>query len=193
MAIDTAKVLVGAPMQSGTTGAVQYADVGTDLPADARTAWAAGTSCGYVSEDGLTLTAEYSTVDIKDWSKNTVRTLLEEFTGEISFSFIQTDYEGLCVLFGEDHVHRTPATSAAGETITIDMGAHLAPARTFVFNMKDGDARMRVVVPNGQPVLDGDLTFVANEPIKWNVKIVCSVDGAGERVYIHTDDGVVSA
>lgn len=181
MAIDATKVLVGAPNQSNTVGAVQYAAIGTALPTDATAAATGFTSAGYVSEDGLTLTADYSTKDIKDWSLSTVRTLLEEFTGEVSFAFIQTDYEGLCALFGSSNVTK------AGDKITIKIGAHLPPAQEFVFNMKDGNDRIRVCLPNAQAVLDGDLTFLASEPITWNVRLKCGADTSGETIYIYVD------
>lgn len=194
MAIDAKKVLVGAPDQSSTTGAVNYADTTTAAPTDAKTAlsdeWEKG---GYVSEDGLTLSMEYGTTKIRDWSKSAVRTLLDEFTGEAAFAFIQTDYESLVAVFGSDAVTKVDATSQHGEQITVKMGAHLAPARAYAFNMKDGDARVRVYMPNAQASLDGDLTFVAGEPITWNVKLECNADASGESIYIFTDDGVVSA
>ena len=193
MAIDAKKILVGAPDQSATTGGVSYADTDATLPVDARTALDAGfTHCGYVSEDGVTLTPNYSTSDIRDWSRSVVRTLLEEFTGEVSFSFIQTDYDALVAIFGSDHVTRTAATSSAGEKIAIRMGAHMAPSKAWAFNMKDGDARVRLVLPNAQPVIDGDLSFVANQPIAWAVRLKCSADASGESIYIYTDDGVVA-
>lgn len=192
MAIDAKKVLIGAPNQSSTTGAVQYAEVGTALPADATAVWS-GSYAGYVSEDGLTITADYSTTDIKDWSRSTVRTLLDEFTGEVTFAFIQTDYESLCAIFGEDYVTQTAATSSHGEQLKVSIGAHMAPSAAYVFNMKDGDARVRVCLPNAQPVLDGDLTFVANEAITWSVRLSCGADSNGHSIYIMTDDGVVSA
>ena len=194
MAIDATKVLVGAPEQSSTTGAVLYAPVGTTLPTNAVTPAGSGfVSGGYVSEDGLTISASFNTTDIKDWSKGTIRTLLNEFTGEVTFSFVQTDYNSLCAIFGEDYVVKTPATSTAGERISIKVGAHMAPAMSYVFNMKDNDARMRVVLPNAQPVLNGDLTFVAGEAINWPVKLSCGADASGESIYIYTDDGVESA
>ena len=194
MAIDATKVLVGAPEQSSTTGAVLYAPVGTTLPTDATTAPASGfEDGGYVSEDGLTISASFNTTDIKDWSKGTIRTLLAEFTGEVTFSFVQTDYESLCAIFGSDHVTKTAATSSTGEKITIKIGAHMAPAMSYIFNMKDGNARVRVVLPNAQPVLNGDLTFVAGDAIHWPVKLSCGADASGESIYIHTNDGVVSA
>lgn len=194
MAIDARKVLVGAPDQSATTGAVNYAATTATMPGSATEALPIGfKTCGYVSEDGVTLTAEYSTTDIKDWSLSSVRTLLEEFTGEVSFAFIQTDYDSLVALFGPDYVSKVAATADHGEQVTVKIGAHMAPSQAYVFNMKDGSARIRIVLPNAQPVLDGDLTFIANEPIKWNVKLKCSADASGESIYIHTDDGMVSA
>ncbi len=193
MAINAKKVLVGAPDQSSTTGAVNYADTTTTAPTDARSALGGSwTGCGYVSEDGLTLSTDYGTVKLRDWSKNAVRTLLDEFTGEVTFAFIQTDYEGLCAIFGASNVTRTAATASAGEKITVKLGAHLAPVKSFAFNMKDGNARVRVYLPNAQAVLDGDLTFVANEPISWNVKLECNADTSGESIYIFTDDGISS-
>ena len=188
MAIDAKKVLVGAPDQSSTTGAVNYADLNTTAPIDAGTALAAGyTKCGYVSEDGLTISTDYGTTKIKDWSKNTVRTLLDEFTGEVTFAFIQTDYDGLCAIFGASHVNRS------GSKIKVSLGAHLAPAKSFAFNMKDGDAKVRVYLPNAQAKLDGDLTFVANEPITWNVKLECNADSSGESIYVFVDEAASSS
>lgn len=193
MAIDPKKVLVGAPDQSPTTGAVNYADTSAAAPTSATSALAGFTGCGYVSEDGLTLSTDYGTTKIKDWSKSTVRTLLDEFSGTVTFSFIQTDYESLCAIFGADHVTRTPASATHGEQITVKLGAHLAPARSYAFNMKDGDARVRVYLPNAQASLDGDITFVAGEPITWSVKLECGADADGESIYIFTDDGVMTS
>lgn len=193
MAIDTKKVLVGAPDQSATTGAVNYAPTTATAPTDAASALAGFTSCGYVSEDGLTVSTEYSTTQIRDWSRSVVRTLLDEFTGTVTFSFIQTDYESLCAIFGADKVTKTAATSSHGEQIAVKMGAHLPPAKSYAFNMKDGDAKARVYLPNAQAMLDGDLVFVAGEPITWSVRLECSADASGESIYVFTDDGVVSA
>lgn len=193
MAIDAKKILVGAPDQSATTGAVNYADTTATMPTDARAELSGFTACGYVSEDGVTVTPSYSTTNIPDWSRNTVRTLLEEFTGEVTFSFIQTDYESLVALFGEDAVTKTVATAEHGEQLAIAIGAQMAPAKAYAFNMKDGDARVRIVLPNAQPTVDGDLTFVANQPISWAVHLDCSADASGKSIYIYTDDGVVSA
>lgn len=193
MAIDAKKILVGAPDQSPTTGGVNIAALGSTLPTDATSALdAAFTPCGYVSEDGVTLAQNYNTVDIKDWSRSTVRTLLDEFTGEISFKFIQTGYDELCAIFGAENVSKTAATALSGEKIKVSIGAHLAKPKCFAFNMKDGDAKVRIVLPNAQAVPDGDVSFVANEAISWGCKLTCNADSNGESIYIYTNDGITT-
>jgi len=193
MAVDSKKIIIGAPDQA-TTGAVAYADVGTALPTTAIASldpskWA---DTGYVSEDGVTLTPNYNTNDIKDWSKGAVRTLLNEFTGEVKFAFIQTDYAALVAIFGASNVTKTAATAGHGEQITVKMGARMAPAKSWCFSMKDGDARVRIVLPNAQPVLDGTMSFAADEPITWGVSLKCNADSNGDNIIILTDDGVTT-
>ena len=181
MAVDSKKIIIGAPDQS-TTGAVAFADAGTTLPTTASEALtSAWTDCGYVSENGVSVTPSFSTTDIKDWSRATVRTLLNEFTGEVKFAFIQTDYASLCAIFGANNVVQS------GSQITVKIGARMAPARAYCFSMKDGDARARIILPNAQPVVDGDLTFVANEPITWSVSLKCSANADGDAIIIIAD------
>lgn len=181
MAVDSKKIIIGAPDQS-TTGAVAFADTSTTMPTTASEALdGSWTDCGYVSENGVSVTPSFSTTDIKDWSRATVRTLLDEFTGEVKFAFIQTDYNSLAGIFGEDNVAQN------GTQITVKIGARMAPAKAWCFSMKDGDARARIILPNAQPVVDGDLTFVANEPITWSVSLKCSANSDGDSIIIIAD------
>ncbi len=192
MAVDSKKIIIGAPDQA-TTGAVAYAETSATMPTDAAAALGGDwNDTGYVSEDGVSVTPNYSTVDIKDWSRSTVRSLLDEFTGEVSFAYIQTDYDSLVSIFGASNVSKTEAAGDHGERITVHIGARMAPAKAWCFSMKDGNARVRIVLPNAQPVLDGDLTFVANEPIKWSLKLKCNADANGDNILIMTDDGITT-
>ena len=58
--------------------------------------------------------------------------------------------------------------------------------------MKDGDARMKVLVPNGQVTTLDSITFVANDAIKLPVTVSCYDDGTGtgDSITIYTDDGI---
>ncbi len=195
MPINAVNVVVGAPDQSSTVGAVNWAATTATMPTDAKTALptATWTSGGYVSTDGVSLSIDTSTTGIQDWSLGHIRTLLEDFTGTVTFTFIQTDYESLCAIFGASNVTKTAATSTAGTLIKLSIGPQLAEAKAWCFNMKDGNQRVRLVLPNAQPTLDGELTFVANQPISWSVSLDCSMDSNGKSIYFYYDDGVVSA
>lgn len=195
MPINAVNVVVGAPDQSSTVGAVNWAATTATMPTDARTALptATWTSGGYVSTDGVSLSIDNSTTGIQDWSLGHIRTLLEDFTGTVTFTFVQTDYDTLCAIFGAENVTKTNATSTAGTLIKLSIGPQLAAAKAWCFNMKDGNQRIRLVLPNAQPTLDGELTFVANQPISWSVSLDCSMDASGKSIYFFYDDGVTSA
>lgn len=190
----TTDVRVGAPEQK-TTGAIKHAPVGTTLPTLASISKngvqidSAFVGDEYVSEDGLTLTPSVSTSDIKEWSGATVRKVLESFDGTLAWTMISTNEGSLGVAFGADHVDSQEATSNHGNQNKVSLGAHLPEPQSWVFLMKDGDARIVIVVPNGQVTEVGEVTFAANAAVGWNVTLSCYPDENGECIYIYTDDG----
>jgi hypothetical protein len=191
-------VRVGAPDQK-TTGAILHAPIGTTLPTlssiakAAVTIDAAFTGNEYVSEDGLTLAPAVSTTDIKDWSGATVRKVLESFDGTLSWTMISTNEGAMGVAFGAEHVTTSAATATHGAQTRTELGAHLPERQSWVFLMKDGDARIVIVVPDGQVTEVGEVTFASNAAIGWQVTLSTYPDEAGECIYIMTDDGVVTA
>ena len=190
-------VRIGAPEQK-TTGAIKHAPVGTTLPVlsdigvSGVTLDPAFVGDEYVSEDGLTLSPSMSTTNIKDWSGTVVRKLLEEFDGTLSWTMISTNEDTLKIAFGDDYVTSAAASSAHGAQVRAALGAHLPDTQSWVFLMKDGDARVVIVVPNGQITEVGDVTFVSNNAIGWQVTLSTYPDSDGNSIYIMTDDGVVS-
>lgn len=193
MAVDATKVLVGTPDQL-TTGAISSGILGTTLPTDAVTALdAAFADSGYVSSDGVKLTQDMSTSDINDWSGALVRRVLEKFSGSISWSYIQASAQEWKNSFGEDYVTVTPATTEHGEQIAIRIGSRLPPAKSWVFNMKDGLTRIRIVCPNAQVTSRDDMQFDATDPISLPITLSCYPDGQGNSIYIYVDDGLVAA
>ena len=194
----TKDVRVGAPEQV-TTGAIKHAPIGTTLPIlsdiskTGVTLAAAFEGNEYVSEDGLTLAPAMSTTDIKDWSGSTVRKVLESFDGTLSWTMISTNEGALGIAFGEDHITTSAASATHGEQVRAELGAHLPEAQSWVFLMKDGDARIVIVVPNGQVTEVGEVTFASNSAVGWNVTLSCYPDSDGECIYIMTDDGAVTS
>lgn len=191
MSLNAAKVLIGTADQT-TTGAIRNGDVLAEAPADfaaAETALAAMTASGYVSEDGLELTPEYSTNNIPEWNGNTVRTVLESFNGTLAWSLIQQDYESWVQAIGEDYVEQVAATSTTGEQLHIKMGSHLAPSQSWGFALKDGDTRVIIIVPNGQITTLDAITFNSSSAVALPVTLSCYDDGTGNPIHIYIDDG----
>lgn len=195
----TSDVRVGAPEQTSTVGAILSAPLGTTMPVLADIT-ASGvtldedfTGNEYISEEGLTLTPSMSTQDIKDWSGATVRKVLESFDGTLSWTMISTNESAMGIAFGSDYVTTTTATTTHGAQTRTALGAHLPDARSWVFLMKDGDARIVITVPNGQVTEVGEVTFASNAAVGWAVTLACYPDSNGECIYIMTDDGAVSA
>ena len=190
-------VRVGAPEQK-TTGAIKHAPVGTTLPTLASikntgvTLDEAFTGDEYVSDSGLALSPSMSTTNIKDWSGTVVRKLLEEFDGTLSWTMISTNAGSLGVAFGSENIQTEAATIEHGNQVSAALGAHLPEEQSWVFLMKDGDARVVVVVPDGQITELGEVTFASNAAVGWNVTLSCYPDANGNSIYIMTDDGVVS-
>ena len=191
MAIDATRVLVGAPDQLAT-GAIMDAPVGSKLPTDATTAVdKAFSDSGYVSEDGISFKTDKSTTAIKDWSLTTVRKILDEFEAVISWSEIQMSYESLCHAFGAENVVKTPADTKHGEQITVKVNASLPEPRAWVFNMKDGKNRIRMVVPNGQITNLDEIALQGAEVMALPMELSCYPDAEGNAIYIYFDNGEV--
>lgn len=196
MTLDAAKVLVGAPDQQQTTGAIRTGDVLTTIPGtfdEAKAVLDAMTGSGYVSEDGVELSQDMSTADIREWGRNIVRKMLDSFDGTVAFTLIQADEEGWKQAIGDEYVTKKAATSTRGEQLHVKMGAHLAPAKSWGFAIKDGDARVIVLIPNGQVTTLDTITFSATEAIALPITVSAYDDGTGNSIHVYTDDGVVSA
>ena len=193
-----ADVRVGAPDQK-VTGAIKHAPKGTAIPAltditkAAVTLNQAFTGDEYVSQDGLTLAPSMSTTEIKDWSGATVRKVLEDFDGTLSWTMISTNAGALAIAFGADHVTTAAATTTHGAQVQAALGAYLPEEQAWVFLMKDGDARIVIAVPDGQITEVGEVTFASNAAVGWQVTLSCYPDASGNCIYIMTDDGVTTA
>lgn len=193
MALNAKHVYAPTPDQS-TTGAVFVAAEGVTAPTDAATAlggsWSDG---GYVDENGLAITVNRSTSPIRDWSKSNVRNLLSEFGGSIAIGFLQVDEFSAKRVFGANNVTVTPATVSSGELIEVAIGAELPPIEAWCFNMKDGDARIRVFVPRGQITSVNEMSYKPDQGHVIGGTLECYDDGTGHSIYVFYDDGEMIA
>ena len=193
MALNAKHVYAPTPDQS-TTGAVFVATEGVTPPNDATTALGASWSDGgYVDENGISITVNRSTTPIRDWSKAAVRNLLSEFGGSIAVGFLQVDEFSAKRVFGTSNVTKTAATTTKGELIKVSIGAQLPPIEAWCFNMKDGNARIRVFVPRGQITSVNEMAYRPDQGHVIGGTLECYDDGTGHSIYVFYDDGTVIA
>lgn len=194
MAVNNLNIFAGRPDQA-VTGAILASTrlqstapthAGDILPQEAVDA-------GYVSDDGLELTVDRSTNDIKDWSGTIVKKILETFSGELKWTQLETNEQSLKNFAGESNVKVTKSTSSTGTRITVEVKADELPHKSWYFKMKDGNARILIFVPDGQVTSTDTITFSGTDAIKWPVTLSCYPDKQGNSIYILLDDGVVSA
>ncbi len=100
----------------------------------------------------------------------------------------------LKAFYGDDNVTVTAATPSAGTLRTVKINADVLPHKSFVFEMKDGDAKIRIHVPDGQVNEVGEVTYNDGELIGYTVTIEAFRDtdlNANAVKYI--DDGKPTA
>ena len=188
-----AKVIVGKPL---ATGGVMVAPKGTALPTGATAASVAldalflGT--GYISEDGVTQSIGTDTTDVVAWGGDTVRVIQTTHSLTYQFSFLETNAEVLKLVYGDTNVSVSAATSSAGTRVATLVNSKTLPHKSYALEVKDGEAKVRVVIPDGQITAVGDVTYVHSDAIKYDVTITCYPDSTGNKAYIYTDDGVFS-
>ena len=185
----TANVLAGKPL---ATGGVSMAPLGTTAPTDATTAlpasWKSG---GYVGEDGLTETTDRSTEKIKAWGGDTVKVVQTDFAVTYQFTFIETlNADVLKVVYGAANVTTTAASSTKGTLHKVLVKGDELPPTAFVFDMRDGDARIRIHVPQGQITEVGEITYSDSEVIGYTLTVEALPDAVvGANAVKFLDDG----
>lgn len=174
--------MVGAPVTA--TGGVAAGPVDSTLPTDATSDLPADlTPLGLVGDEGVALTRERSTDDIRAWGGQIVRTVQTEFSETASLQFLESDKaEVLREVYGEDNV------TVSGGTIAIKHNEQTLPPRAFVFDIKDGGKRRRLVLPNAQITETDEITYVHSDIIRYGVTITAYPDEAGNCAYEYVGD-----
>lgn len=178
---NAANVTAGKPK---LTGAIFTAPEGSTLPTTATGTLDAAFKCmGYSSDAGLTNAITRDSDTVKSWGGDTVLTPQTEFEETFSFTLIEPlKKEVLEVVYGSTNV-----TEATGlRTVTSNSGE--LPKRAWVFDMvmSNGKAR-RIVVPTAKITEIGDITYVDNEPVGFELTVTATPDSNGNTSYTYDD------
>lgn len=182
-------VVVGRPL---STGGVSSGALGATLPTDAKTALDASIKAvGYIGEDGLKETIDRNTDKIKAWGGDVVKVVQTEFSVMWEYSMIESLSSTVNQeVYGEANVTVTPATAATGTLVTVKVNSEQLGHKARVFDIKDGNALVRVVGPDTQITSVGDITYSDSDVIAYPVTVEGFRDAAGNQAYKYLDDGV---
>lgn len=178
MANTVNNVSTGKPKVSG---AVFRAPLGSTLPTDATTALdAAFVAMGYVSEDGLSNENSVESDNVKAWGGDIVLATQTDREDKFSFTCIESmNLEVLKAYYGSENVTGTLAEGITVTANTKDLGAHC-----WVFDMVlRGGGYKRIVVPNGMVSETGEVVYVDDEPIGYELTITAMPDTSGNTHY----------
>src|SRR5690606_17766281 len=186
-------VAVGKPL---ATGGVLIGDLGAEAPEDARTALdSAFVAAGHVGEDGLTETTDRSTEKVKAWGGDIVRVVQTDCSVTYLFKFVETHNSTVLeTANADDNSTDTTSTSSAGTLRAVKINADTLPHKSFVFDMRDGDSRIRIYVPDGQVTEVGEVTYSDGELIGYQVTVEAFRDSElNANALKFLDDGVTSS
>lgn len=167
---DSLNVVAGKPL---ATGGVLLGALGSAAPTDASTALnAAFKAAGYIGEDGLTETIDRSTDKIKAWGGDTVKIVQTDFAVTYQFTFLETlNGDVLAAVYGTQNVTTTAATTSTATIHAVKINGDTLPQTSYVFEVKDGPARIRIYVPRGQITEVGEVTYSDSEVIGYQVTV----------------------
>ena len=181
-------VVAGKPL---ATGGILSGPLGTALPTDASTAPnVAITGVGYISDDGVSESMNRETDKIKAWGGDVVKIVQSEHSVTYQYTMIEAARaEVNREVYGEPNVTATVATTTHGNLLAIKVTAEQLPHRVRVIEIKDGDARVRIVLPDSQITEVGDITYQDAAIIAYPVTVEAFPDASGVKAYKYTDDG----
>lgn len=169
------------------TGGAFIGDLSVTAPTGLDSPLTGYDSFGYVSEDGLTEGNERSTSKIKAWGGDVVKIVQDEHSVTYKFAMIEsTNATVLKAVYGDANVDVTPATSSAPAVIEVNVTGDPLPHKRWVFEIKDGDAHIRISVPDGQVTETGEISYVDGDVIKYDITVEAfgNADGAKATKWI---------
>lgn len=191
MANTASNVVAGVPL---ATGGVLLGTDAAVAPTDATSPLVGFNAAGYIGEDGVTETNERSTDRVRAWGGSTVKVVQSEHTVTYQFTFLETlNGDVLRAVYGEDNVDTTAATVSSGTLHAVKVNGATLPHMPYDFEVKDGDAKIRIYVPDGQITEVGDITYSDTEVIGYQVTVEAFEDAEGNKAYKWMDDGKFAA
>lgn len=181
MALNASAALVGL------TGRVWYAPQGTTVPTATSGALTGFNDVGYATDDGLTLTTDTATTDLRAWQNgDLLRRVQTSVTFSLNFRMAETNEQSLKLYFN----NYTHGAAAVDGVVTLN-GA--VPYRgAFVVDVIDGTNLLRLVFPDAQVSDHGDISVVSGDLLSYEVTVSGYPDASGNSGYLYVASGAAS-
>lgn len=185
---DSSKVAV---LEGKVTGAIFIAPTTAVLPTDATTALAATFKCiGFTSEDGITISEESSSKQLRAWEgRSVVRNQRTEYTEKIKFTPVECNEDVAKLMWGDDKV-----TAGTGGALTIKHhGETLEPVLCVIEAVPYAGAVARYCA-KVQLTERGDMTGNGDDPSGRELTFDCiAVEGVTMTEYIASSTPTVAS
>lgn len=186
---DATNVSTGKPKIGG---AIARAALGTSLPESALEELnVAFKSLGYISEEGLTNSNSPSAENVKAWGGDTVLAMQTEKPDTFKFKMIESRNEDvLKAVYGSSNVSTITVGNegATHEELKVLANSKDQEEASWVVDMvlKDGHVK-RIIIPDAKITEVGDIQYVDNQPIGYDVTLtaVPDTDGNTHIEYIY--------
>ncbi|MFD4459798.1 hypothetical protein [Nocardia sp. NPDC058480] len=195
MALPTSKYIGAGTPNIAVTGGVLSGPLGTLLPASASTTIDPGfTALGYVSEDGIESKGERRVQSVKDWNADIIAQLQTEHSVRFGLTLYAVwDKDVLGEVFGHENLTITAPTASTGTLVTVEETGSVLPHRSWVFDMKTEEKKLRIVLPNAKISSITENKFVARDLVGFTVTVEAFKDDVGVKAYRYLDDGIPAA
>ena len=188
MALTDLQEIISAKPGTPAGGVLRGTDA-TVLPTDATTALDATLKpLGYVTDAGVKIKPNVATTEKKAWGGYVVKVLSTDVAVDTEFSLYQfLNADALRAAYGDTAVVVTPATGVAGEKIALAFKGELPDPAPYVFEAKDRDKRVRVVIPMLQVNDIPEITLDDNTTLDLPIKGKAYPDEDGALMYVYVD------
>ncbi len=159
----------------GVTGALRVAPLGTVAPTS-MAAWPAGwVDLGYISDDGITEGREENQETFIPWQSNSpIRVETTSSTETFQATLWETNFDVISLYYRKGLTDMTETAGAAGEDPVVSFtvgGKPKRDLRAFGIDVIDGTYQRRIILPYAEVTERGDLTYVSNALIGYEVTI----------------------
>ena len=182
MGNEVSNVTAGKPEP---TGAIFRAPVGTTLPTSTETeldttVW----KClGFCSDDGIKNSGEMDSENIKAWGGQTVLTTSTSTDDKFHFKLIEAlNEEVKKFIYGNANV-----SGSLADGIAVEVSGYSQEDSSIVIDMiMRNNTKHRIVIPSATIAEVGEIAYVDNDAVGYDITLSCATDSDGKTHYEYT-------